>query len=385
MLDLDLHRAKLEAERLEMIGQLSVLSREMVTEKRLGIAQLFALVVLLFFVVLTRGSPSSPLLSLTDPRSAASTISPFPKAAKSRRPRSLRDEPLDHFSSVDFRTLPSRDRRGVGSDKRNSWLAGPSSTGISRNTSVKRPYRTSNNMTKRPSTAVPLRRNGFDGSPPWATTSPQNLPLSAPLLETNSLSGEGKKSRSREATPVAIDLNSRPLSPDGRTSPADLTIRSSTPPLYPVLPKQRRSPVEALRQKLRLMQPRRSASLDETTGLPMQGTTSSASVLDRRKHFSLGLTSSRPARARSHTINSMTSEEGVGEGTSRAWLSTSEDSGGDDDDDDTSGKAYTGVGVSSFAQLLQDTSAKNINMHLPPSPDPSDAERSPVPNNLNTS
>ncbi|KAK9895180.1 hypothetical protein P389DRAFT_180779 [Cystobasidium minutum MCA 4210] len=369
MLDLELHRARHEAERSELSGQLNVLSREMLMEKRLGIAQLLALVVLMFFVVLTRGSPSSPILNLAHSRTP-NVSTTFPTFPKSRRPRSLRDEPLDVPTSADYRT---RERRGMGSGSRGGLYA--NGNGLGRNASIKRPYRTSNNTMKRPLTALPLRRNGFE----FPSSAVAGFPVpavveageTAPPPNTATFPGRSGRS-SRASSPIAeIDGSALGIS-DYDLSSSTITLRGSTPPLYPAPPKTRRSPVETLRRKLRLMQPRRSASLDGTD-LPsplakvLHNNPSTSSVLDRRKKFSIG--SVPYLRERSDTvdtISSMTSEE-----NSKAWLSTSEDSG------DERSNSTPPSGRSPRFESLSSLSTQNSPSRPPyvlPSPDPSDAE-----------
>lgn len=376
MLDLELHRARHEAERTELGGQLGVLSKEMVMEKRLGIAQLIALIVLMFFVVLTRGSPSSPILNLAHPRSAANDTA-FPAAVRSRRPRSLRDEPFDSYPTTDFRSLPSRDKRGVGSGSRGGIYANGS--GLSRNTSVKRPYRNSNNMTKRPLVVLPLRKNGFD----YSSNTPDILsplsgqplsPLSSSAPSDSFIQTLASKRSSRAASPAnGVDSPALGMS-DIDLSASTITLRSSTPPLYPVPPKARRSPVETLRRKLKLMQPRRATSMDETDTVKLPNDVaatndtpalSSSSMPDRRKRFSLGTVSH--LRSRSDTLSSMASEGD--EGNSKAWLSTSEDSG-----DDNGNSTTPSIGSPSFSDFAKHSVQNSPSRYIPPSPDPSDAE-----------
>lgn len=374
MLDLELHRARHEAQRTELSGQLSVLSREMVMEKRLGIAQLLALIVLMFFVVLTRGSPSSPILNLTHPRSATVNTS-FPAPVKSRRPRSLRDEPLESFPSIDFRTLPSRDRRPIGSGSRGAVHT--NGNGLLRNASVKRPYRTSNNMIKRPVTLLPLKKNGSDYAPNTSENlssvgQPATSPLSSSAPRDSVMHTLATKRHSRAASPInGVDPVILGMS-DNDLSSSTITLRGSTPPLYPAPPKTRRSPVETLRRKLKLMQPRRAASLDGTgvleppNGVTTTDTTSStSSVLDRQKKLALG--NVPYLRDRSETMTSMASEGD--EGNSRAWLSTSEDSG-----DENENSTPPSLGSPSFSDLSKQSVRNSPSAYVPPSPDPSDAE-----------
>lgn len=374
MLDLELHRARHEAERTELSGQLNVLSREMVMEKRLGIAQLLALVILMFFVVLTRGSPSSPILNLAHSRVPNNNAS-FPTIPRSRRPRSLRDEILETFPPVDFRTLPARERRGVGSGSRGGMHAA-NGNGLTRNTSVKRSYRTSNNLAKRPVTALPLRRNGFEfpsngaGGFPVSATVASEIPPPPNTATYADISGRS----SRASSPVGgVDAAALGIS-DYDLSSSTITLRGSAPPLYPAPPKTRRSPVETLRRKLRLMQPRRAASLDGT-GVPMPATVplesnpSSSTVLDRRKKF--GISHVPYLRDRSDTMDTISSM--ASEDNSKAWLSTSEDSG----DDHSNSTPLSGGSPGSRFGSLSGLSAQNSpskQPYVPPSPDPSDAE-----------
>lgn len=345
-------------------------------EKRLGIAQLLALVVLMFFVVLTRGSPSSPILSLASQRSA--TDGPvFPVPSKARRPRSLRDEPLDAFSTLEIRAPTTRERRGLGSGSRGGMLN--SANGVLRNTSVKRPYRTSNSITKRPLVGLPMRKNGFEYSAsgnPSPLGAPAVSPLSSSAPSESNMQLHLFRRTSRASSPVngveSVGLHLE----DHDLSSSTVTLRGSTPPLYPAAPKNRRSPVETLRRKLKLMQPRRAASLDgantpetlnDASNKPLAWPSSAS---DRRKTFNTGHAAF--LRDRSETMSSLASEGD--EGNSKAWLSTSEDSGDD-------GHATTpSIGSPSFSDFAKHDVRRSPSRNMPPSPDPSDAE-TPAANN----
>ncbi|GAA98991.1 uncharacterized protein L969DRAFT_51228 [Mixia osmundae IAM 14324] len=64
MLDVDLHRAKVEEDRIALASQLNHLSQEVIFERRVGLAQLVVLMAIVVFVGLTRGSPNVPLLQM---------------------------------------------------------------------------------------------------------------------------------------------------------------------------------------------------------------------------------------------------------------------------------------------------------------------------------
>ncbi|GAA6012700.1 hypothetical protein JCM10207_005330 [Rhodosporidiobolus poonsookiae] len=64
LLELDKHRLELERERMELTTQLSLLTQEVRFEKRLNVAQLVALLVVVVFVGFTRSIPTSPFLHL---------------------------------------------------------------------------------------------------------------------------------------------------------------------------------------------------------------------------------------------------------------------------------------------------------------------------------
>ncbi|BGP19497.1 hypothetical protein JCM10213v2_007592 [Rhodosporidiobolus nylandii] len=64
LLDLEKQRVELERERLELATQVGLLTQEVRLEKRLSVAQLIALVLVVIFVGFTRSIPTSPFLHL---------------------------------------------------------------------------------------------------------------------------------------------------------------------------------------------------------------------------------------------------------------------------------------------------------------------------------
>ena len=361
MLDLELHRAKVEAERLELSAQINVLSREMVLEKRLGMAQLLALVVLLFFVILTRGSPTTPFLPLPDPRS---TISPaFPRSTtRHHRPRSVIDMPRMEGSAPLSGGRESislqRERRSHGADRKTAPLSVNTANGLSRTGSMKRPAKLSNGARRpfSPSPATP-RANSDNTTAATALTislveTPGvRLPATAPVLSTI-FTGPSAEPPSLPQSIEDIGHPSLSLAAAILDSPA-------------VASPMRSSPVEAIRRKLRLLQPRRAASLDgsEAVPLPPRPQTATAALAPQPSRKLFAFSNSR----RRSLIGTMDDD---GEATSKAWLSTSEESA-----DEASSEKTSSFRRLSLWSSNPSPSKRVSSSYEPPSPEPSDAER----------
>ena len=327
----------------------------MVLEKRLGIAQLLALVILLFFVILTRGSPTTPFVSLTSPPTTAALA--FPRSARPR-PRSIYDRPegLSRMSG-DF-SLP-RNRRQVNQDRKGN-LNG-SAIPPSRTTSMKKGSRSSGAAKRAtsPTNTLPLRLNTermtlFDPVPavPSATTISNTSEPTGTPRPTSPLASASMSTVSATIAPTTVVAgNAMPIIPSHKSPTVGDGSRSS--------------PVEAIKRRLRLMQPRRAASLDGPASpllpspLLLASSTTVSPAPEKRKLFSLA-----PRMRRRSTVASTDADEE--EGNSKAWLSTSEDSA---DDTSTRHASFSG-----FPRSLSHAS-----IPFPPSPDPSDAETSHVP------
>ena len=334
MLDLELHRARIESERAELSAQLSMLSREMVLEKRLGIAQLLALVILLFFVILTRGSPSRPFVNMVSPPNTAALA--FPRSARPR-PRSIFERPEGPSRlSGDF-SVP-RERRQQFSDRK-----GFSGTMLpaSRTGSVKKTSRGAG-LPKRatsPTNAIPLRVNSdslplMDAFSPAVTASTVSPVSTLPTPFASAAMSPGA------AQPEPY------LQRTGTETPSSATIRASPDTT-------RSSPVDAIKRRLKLWPPRR-ASVDSVPA-PAQAAVSGPPTPEKRKLFSLA-----PRMRRRSTVASAEADEE--EGNSKAWLSTSDDSG---EESSTRQASFSGIS----------RSLSQPSVPFPPSPDPSDAER----------
>lgn len=343
MLDLELHRARIESERTELSAQISMLSREMTLEKRLGIAQLLALIILLFFVILTRGSPSTPFVNIASPPMTASTAV-FRSARP--RPRSVYERPegLPRLSG-DF-SLP-RDRRQYNAERRAAMNG--SALSMSRTGSIKKSSR--NGLPKRatsPTHAVPFRLNG-DHLP---TLDPLSPGLSTTGLSTAGLSSVSEASGSVPST-AALPLMAAVLAREEAEEPLSRPSTAATV-RDPLAGSVRSSPVDVIKRKLRLIQPLRAATPESTPSTATESRQAPASAPERRKLFSLP-----PKMRRRSTVASADADEE--EGNPKAWLSTSEDSA-----DDSSTRQYS---------FSMPRSASQATVPFPPSPDPSEAEQ----------
>lgn len=351
------------------LGQISL-------EKRLGLAQLFALVVLLFFVILTRGSPSTPFLALS-PSASSRVISPaFPTRTPRHRPQSLHELLPDSlpFSRPSNREIFARERRSHGPDRRVKDVY--ANAGLSRSNSGKRPMRTSGNLRRpwlsppNPTGTTPIRSHSDAGLPQQVERSLTPTPATAPVRpngtaqyddEPQIRSASHTSNRSRGALDMP-SLATALLSSTGLPSPR-LGNRSS--------------PVDSIRRRLRLSSnsPRQvPASLTSAPptveGLPdTPPPTSTAQSPNKRRMFSLGFRR-RPSsdgvtrhRQRRDTLQSADDESG------KAWTSTSEEDSEDEpyDHDEDEGDAIT------TNSQVHNRSDRQLRPYLP-SPEPSDAE-----------
>ncbi|KAM0752061.1 hypothetical protein T439DRAFT_299788 [Meredithblackwellia eburnea MCA 4105] len=92
LLDLEKHRLAVDREKLALAAQVNVLTKELVLERRLGVAQLLGLLALFVFVGMTRGSPTTPFFHLVQSQSLRrrfSTKEPT-RVADERRREELR-------------------------------------------------------------------------------------------------------------------------------------------------------------------------------------------------------------------------------------------------------------------------------------------------------
>lgn len=345
MLDLDLHRARLEAERIELNAQINILSKEvrgvlrprlsalnilqMVMEKRLGLVQMAGLVTLLFFVLLTRGSPSTPFVTISQGRPAITPV--FPTRVPRHRPRSLIQQSTDGLPfPMSAREPNFRERRSGGPERRNGTV----STGVSRATSIKRSSRPSKDFRRPPQ--PPMSAHARSQSEAIASpTAYVSTPLSAPLL-----------SLSPSASRSPHDLSEAPKDlftlTEGLTTPASsvTTLQQDSPTGR----SNRLGPVDSIKRKFKLLQ---ASKATDTSYLSPSSPSSQTDVTvngDRRRFFKLG-------RRRS-TVGSLDTEGG------KAWLSMSEGSGEEDNTD------------------LARRSVASGDVVFMPSPDPSDAEPS---------
>lgn len=337
MLDLELHRARIESERVELSAQISMLSREMVLEKRLGMVQLLALVILLLFVILTRGSPSTPFVNIASPPTTATSA--FSRGIRPR-PRSFYERPegLPRLSG-DFSL--SRDRRQYNQERRSHMHTG--SISMSRTGSVKK--------TSRPSCA-PKRATSPTHGIPFRLAADHTLPSNAlsPGPSTASFSHTGEVSGSLPSStvsPIAAPLVELVEEMSRPTSSA--TVRNSTG-----METIRSSSVEAIKRRFKLLQPMRAGTFDSTPTQAPVRPYFPASAPEKRRLFILP-----PKMRRRSTVASADADEE--DGPRKAWLSTSEDSA---DDSSTRQNSFNGISRS--------TSQPSV--PFPPSPEPSDAE-----------
>lgn len=302
----------------------------MIFEKRIGLVQLFALLILLFFVIVTRGSLSTPVLSLPRPARAFNPSLSL-RAARTRGQNAL-DGQLDlPFQPTTAREPVFRERRSQPPERRNG--ASSSVAGVARSASQKRQQRMSSSG----------RRALIPPNMPSRIQSESNLvmpalgsPLSPLALQVPPLSAHpGPASAPSPLSGEASESSSQHTSPNASVS----TLRH-----FSNQPKSRVSPVSSIRRKFRQFHAPRAASLDETSIVAAPVEPSS-----KKRRFSLSLGTKRRG-----TVNSFDDD-----GTP-AWLSTSGESGGEESEDDKN---------------ISDQSSTSQRLYLP-TPEPSDLDQS---------
>lgn len=290
----------------------------------MSIIQLIALVILLFVVLLTRGSPTTPLLALATSKLPAPRYRSLRLSDISRQPTGAERSSLQTSGRI---SPPARDRRSHPPERIRPML---NSAQTGRITSVRRPQRPSTAGRRtiwtpiNGPTSAPLRSNATIATfAPFseATPTPKAAITSVPVTAL-----EQSPPVARPYTPfLPLRLDMKSASSD------DLTMRSPT---------KKRTALAAIRNKLHF--PPRRASIDA------QIATSPSASAGRDGHaYAI------PRMDRRNTAGTNGESEGHG------WLSTSSDDGGDESAD---------VENSFERTPLQP------NIRLPPSPLPSDSE-----------
>lgn len=285
-------------------------------------AQLLALLILLVFVVLTRGSPSVPFLALANPRTYSVSSPLSGRTVRTPYPRYPNDVNGDGLPTPfpKYRDHTGmRERRSQGPDRRRLNANG---SNVSRAASLKYPLRHGTSSRRQPVGPNPIRSNSDNGLPDSAIS--LNAPPFHPLRKMGSPAPStslhtSKNTSSTTALDVFLDSS--------KQSPSASTVTSETT-------QTRWAAVDSIKRKLKQLQPRRSSSVDAIlqprSVSPVQPKTASA-VLDRRRMFLLGSAGKTRKEQALMTKNRRgTDASADDEGGSRAWLSTSEDSGDDE-------------------------------------------------------
>ena len=311
----------------------------MVLEKRLNLAQLFALVILLFFVILTRGSPSTPFFSLPDTRAGPASV--FSNRPWRQRRQSLKDRPEHATLSINtLRDFPNKDRRSHEADRRNVVM---SSNGMMRNSSSKRGTRVSGNLRSRPAPyGAPLRSTSGSGILTGQT--PALSAMSGPLPTGTHTSFALLRSTHRNPPPSPMDVfvDASQQTPTFSTAQTD---RTSSP-----LEKTRSA--RPIRREFRQLRLKRSASLDENLLSPTNshfGVLEPSIVARMTSENSLSQPTESP-----HTYDQ--------ESNAELWQSDLEDSADEAAKKEISRASNASPLISAYTMF-------------PPSPDPSDAEQ----------